>query len=279
MNNLVHLTYRHMTCKISKVSADPRRGRSKGGTYVPRHRVLRPSLRRCDRTLLVYAEARHRTYVALDVSREKKRKWGSSWLGRRRTASSLARKELPSLPLAPGRSLMMQLNSNRRIDSAGIMILSWSETERGEARTIISPQARSSRQNHRHSMAALPSERFVAAHRIATPCISCLNPRTTPSPPRANRARLSKREEKWHFLGRRRYITRDDVNCVCGVVLTIRYNHPADGYASIFSSTADAIPTTRDTRLEGLLRLELCRKVGDLPVRLSRSGWYSIIGI
>lgn len=163
-----------------------RRGRSKGGTYVPRHRVLRPSLRRCDRTLLVYAEARHRTYVALDVSREKKRKWGGSWLGRRRTASSLARKELPSLPLAPGRSLMMQLNSNRRIDSAGIMILSWSETERGEARTIISPQARSSRQNHRHSMAALPSERFVAAHRIATPCISCLNPRTTSSPSRAS---------------------------------------------------------------------------------------------
>lgn len=186
MNNLVHLTYRHMTYKISKVSADPRRGRSKGGTYLPRHRVLRPSLRRCDRTLLVYAEARHRTYVALDVSREKKRKWGGSWLGKRRTASSLARKELPSLPLAPGRSLMMQLNSNRRIDSAGIMILSWSETERGEARTIISPQTRSSRQNHRHSMAALPSERFVAAHRIATPCISCLDPRTIPSPSRAS---------------------------------------------------------------------------------------------
>lgn len=113
-------------------------------------------------------------YVALETFRA--RKSGNEevpGLGRRRTersALALARKELPSLPLAPGRSLMVRLNSNRRIGAASIMIL---KLERDGARRSeddnLSPGSELADRNHRHPMAALSTERSIAAHRIATP--------------------------------------------------------------------------------------------------------------
>lgn len=254
---------RHVTRKISKEPADPRRRRSKGGTHVPRHRVLRPSLRRSDRTPLAYAEARRRKPTSRLTFRA--RKSGNEevpgWEGGGRRGRSLE-KNRHHLPLAPGRSLMMQLNSNRRIDSSGIMILSWSETKRGrQSLPRLGARDRITGTQWPRCRANGSSPRVASRHPVYRVWTESLES----EPGRIARDCQSARK-KWCFLERR--ITRDDVNCVCDTNDQIQ----SSGWRILVDIRfADAIPTTRNTRLEGSSRLEWCRKVGGLPVRFLRT--------